>query len=240
MLTQRAHELKWLVKLHSLPLEDAEALAAAEARASASRQPITSASSKSIQLRGSSGSASGSAIGGASHASPPEWNGDGAGSALLRLGSTLLGTLETLRFGAEELVGCDLVLPAAATGTTSNLGGVGALGGGSALIDSFCVVSSQTEPPVVASGGATAYAAFASDPAEADSAQMASLLAATRHKMAQVSSEADRLRRENASLRQRNTEVGTTLVRAQRRAQEQLRLVRRAILALREISQVPR
>ena len=55
----------------------------------------------------------------------------------------------------------------------------------------------------------------------------------------QVTLDADRLRRENASLRQRNTEVGTTLVRAQRRAQEQLRLVRRAILALREIQQAP-
>ena len=189
---QRAHELKWLVKLHSLPLEDAEAaaqeaLASADPHASTSRQQGGGAANNSVQLRGSSGSGSSSTLGSASHGPPPEWSGEGAGSALLRLGSTLLGTLETLRLGAEDLVGCDLVLPPAATGgTTSALGAVGALGGsGSALMDSFCVVNSQSEQSI-AGGGAAAYAAFTPDRDEVVSEQMSSMLAATRHKLAQV------------------------------------------------------
>jgi len=56
-----------------------------------------------------------------------------------------------------------------------------------------------------------------------------------RSSMAQLTAENGRLNRENAALRQRATEVQAVLAKAQRRAADQQRLVRKALSALREV-----
>ncbi|KAL1493504.1 hypothetical protein AB1Y20_017209 [Prymnesium parvum] len=186
--SHRSHELKWLVELNSLPLD-----------ASASHDDYPPAAPPPEEAEWADASTLCAAAEGP--------------LALLRLGSTLLGTLETLRLGAEELLAGELALPPAA-------GGVGSLPLG--LNDSFCIVAPEAQPP------------HAAESREGEA------LAATRQKLHQLAAESDRLRRENVFLKQLNTEVSSTLVRAQRRAQDQLRLVKRAIKALREIQKAPR
>ena len=111
--SQRAHELRCRLQLHD-----------AQVAASESQQLGRAASS---QVAAAAADPAASAVAAAS--------GVGADAALSRLGSQLIGTLEALRLGAEELQHVELLLPPAAAGAAAALRGSN-LGG------SFCVVPS--------------------------------------------------------------------------------------------------
>ena len=256
--SQRAHELKCLFKLHSLHAGGSPEAATRSGGSAA--EPLPAGPSAAVPSVGTSATkgahtsttpqeAADVSRGGGeparlsrSDVTPTVGSRDETSAALLRLGSTLLGTLETIRFGAEELVGCELVLP-------PTLGG-GSGGAASVMNDSYCMVTPNAAASVasVSSFGPSsplttglegqwdgpAFLAAAGDD------EMHAALASSRQKASQLASENERLRREVASLRLRTTEFSTTLVRAERRAHDQLRLVRRAIASLREINQTPR
>ena len=227
--SQRAHELRCRLQLHD-----------AQVAASESQQLGRAASS---QVAAAAADPAASAVAAAS--------GVGADAALSRLGSQLIGTLEALRLGAEELQHVELLLPPAAAGAAAALRGSN-LGG------SFCVVpsgapgmSSAASSSVVVGGtggggGGPPSASIAHGGGGAARAGMAAahaqqqLVANLQQRVATLGAENGRLAREGAALRQAASDMQAALAKVQRRAAEQARLSKKALAVLREVHAAPR
>lgn len=176
--------------------------------------------------------------------------------ALARLSSQLISTHEELRFGAEELVRLlSASGPVCSNGTPSSAGAIS----GSTLLHSFCVVSSQrgtsaagstTAPPlpgsqtlqqsVMGASPITALSLAGSAEARSAAGSLESEGIDGRASIAQLTAENSRLSRENQAFRLKVSEMQTVLAKAQKRAADQQRLVRRALSSLREVHGAPR
>lgn len=128
----------------------------------------------------------------------------------------------------QSVMGCSCPVPttladapAAGVGGAFIIGSVGAAGG-SSTSSGGCGCGDGPRP---------SSASFGSDGEPSND---------LRASLAQLSTENGKLARENAMLRQRATEVQGVLAKAQRRAADQQRLVRKALSALREVHAAPR
>uniref|UniRef100_A0A6S9TUF3 Uncharacterized protein n=3 Tax=Chrysotila carterae TaxID=13221 RepID=A0A6S9TUF3_CHRCT len=153
-----------------------------------------------------------------------------ASAALTRLGSQLITTLEALQFGAEELACTELLLPSANPSTgmrTSTM-----------LSDSYCVVPGMPPPGAARDAAACCHPCGATSEVHGSEMLLGSRSA---HEVFQAQrQQVSHLAAENATLKQRVTELQAALVKVQRRAKEQLRLSKKALAALRDVQAVPR
>ena len=247
---QRAHETRLRINLqHGLHANFGGSKAGGNgaAAADAADAALRPRSASSDQAK-ASGSGSGTAVSGEALE---------VYRALARLSSQLISTHEELRFGAEELVRLlSASGPVCSNGTPSSAGGAIS---GSTLLHSFCVVSSQrgasvagstTAPPppgsqtlqqsVMGVSPITAQSLAGSAEARSAAGSLESEGADGRASIAQLTAENSRLSRENHAFRLKVSEMQAVLAKAQRRAADQLRLVRRALSALREVHGAPR
>lgn len=244
---QRAHETRLRINLqHGLHANFGDSKAGVNGAAAAD------AADAALRLRSDQAKASGSGSGTAASGEALE-----VYRALARLSSQLISTHEELRFGAEELVRLlSASGPVCSNGTPSSAGGAIS---GSTLLHSFCVVSSQrgasvagstTAPPppgsqtlqqsVMGASPLTAQSLAGSAEARSAAGSLESEGADGRASIAQLTAENSRLSRENHAFRLKVSEMQAVLAKAQRRAADQLRLVRRALSALREVHGAPR
>ena len=246
---QRAHETRLRINLqHGLHANFGGSKAGGNgaAAADAADAALRPRSASSDQAK-ASGSGSGTAVSGEALE---------VYRALARLSSQLISTHEELRFGAEELVRLlSASGPVCSNGTPSSAGAIS----GSTLLHSFCVVSSQrgtsaagstTAPPlpgsqtlqqsVMGASPITALSLAGSAEARSAAGSLESEGIDGRASIAQLTAENSRLSRENHAFRLKVSEMQAVLAKAQRRAADQLRLVRRALSALREVHGAPR
>ena len=257
---QRAHETRLRIRLQNgLHAADGGGSSFGAGDSSASRAGSAAREAGAEQLHLGGGSTGGGRVSGTTAAASAETL--EAHRTFARLSSQLISTHEELRFGAEELGrllsasgpgGCGSGAPPSATGAISS----------SALLHSFCVVPSQQRgtaaaastaappphasqtlqqsvmgaaPPPPPPPPATVTLTGSSEARSATGSLETDGDADLRSSMAQLTAENGRLNRENAALRQRATEVQAVLAKAQRRAADQQRLVRKALSALREV-----
>lgn len=220
--SQRAHEIVCRMRLHDAQLADPR---------------ITPSGGRSWAKAEANGASAG----------PADPSAAASAERLPRLGSQLISTLESLQFGAEELLCIEMLMPTVSASSMrgSQLGG-GSAGAGGGLLDSFCVVPSQGAMLSQGRGGGGG-----SSSGSGLGGSMGGLQACPeggacgpapqqQQRTAALAAENQRLTRENATLRQQGAEMHAALGKVQRRAAEQLRLAKKALTALQEVQSASR